>query len=201
MANSATKKFQVDITTNPSTIIQTPEPVASNSPSTIPVSNIMAVTPFYFDFTSYLPPVAAAVIIAYATAPNKITIAGEHAIEFVGGQTMTISGSTSNDGVFTTISAVNVGGNTVITVVEAIVAIPVDGTLAYTPTSGNVENNESGDSFRETYPYPRMTRIVMDLFDGQKLDWELQSISNQPTWSGGSLASLNTALAAINALL
>jgi len=198
---TATKKFQVDITTNPSTIIQTPEPVASNFPSTIPVASIIAVTPIYFDFTSYLPPVPAAVITAYAAGPNVITIAGEHAIEFVGGQSIVISGSTSNDGTYTVISAANVGGDTEITVVEAIVAIPVDGTLAYTPTTGTVENNDSGDSFRETYPYKRMTRIVMDLHDGLKLEWELQSITNQPTWSTGDMAGLTAALNAINALL
>lgn len=113
---SAAKQFQVDITTNPSTIRQTAEPIASNAVNTIPVDKIVSVTPIFFDYTL-------------------------------------------------------------------------------------VENNDSGTQFKETYPYPRMTKLVMELMDGSKLEWELQSITNQATWNLGTFAALQTAAAAINALL
>lgn len=115
MAN-ASKKFQVDIATNPSVLIITAEPVASNAKSTIPLATVKSVTPIFYD---------------YATA----------------------------------------------------------------------ENNNSGTEFKATYPYPTMTRLIFEFEGGIKLDWELQNISNQVTWSDGTLTALKTAADAINALL
>lgn len=197
---TAVKQFQVDISVA-TTIKQTAEPIAINIPSNTSTKKIISVTPIYFDYTFALAPVASTPILAYNTTPNKITIGGNHAIELFAGDIIVISGSTSNDGSYTVISAVNSGGNTVITVVEAIVSVPVDGTLAYTPHSGNVENNDSGLSLQETYPYPRMTRLIIEYNDGKKTDWELQSITNQPTWSLGTPTALAVAEAAISALI
>lgn len=116
MANSATKKFQVDIATNPSVLTITAEPVASNAKATVPIALIKSVTPIFYD---------------YATA----------------------------------------------------------------------EANNSGTEFKATYPYATMTRLIFELVDGTKLDWELQNISNQATWNLGTLAALQTAATAINTLL
>lgn len=64
-----------------------------------------------------------------------------------------------------------------------------------------VENNNSGTEFKATYPYAVMTRVILESHDGHKLDLELQSITNQPSWSTGTRAGLNAAVAAFNALL
>ncbi len=64
-----------------------------------------------------------------------------------------------------------------------------------------VENNDSGDQFQETYPYPTMTVLAITLIDDTILRWELQSITNQATWSNGTAADLAVAAAAIAALI
>jgi hypothetical protein len=106
----------------------------------------------------------------------------------------------SNDGTYTVVSIAIVGTDTEITIAEPITPSATGGTATFTP-NGNVENNDSGDSFRETYPYPTMTIIVLELVNSVKVELELQSITNQPTWSGGTLVDLQTAAAAIGALL
>lgn len=115
MANKATKKFQVDITSNPGTIIVTAEPVASNVPETLVLANIEQVTPVFFNYTL-------------------------------------------------------------------------------------VEANNTGTEFKETYPYPTMTRLVIEMISGKKMDWELQNITNQATWSTGLKTGLVAAANSINAL-
>lgn len=110
------KTFTVDIATNPSTLIQTANPAASNAANTIQVNQIIAVTPIFYDYS-------------------------------------------------------------------------VAGTSA-----------DAGD-LKNTYPYPTMTKLLIDLRDGTHLVWELQSITNQPTWNTGTLAALKVAATAINTLL
>lgn len=51
------------------------------------------------------------------------------------------------------------------------------------------------------YPFDKMTIINVELSNQRRLELELQLCTNQPTWSGGTLADLNTAVAAINAWL
>lgn len=55
-----------------------------------------------------------------------------------------------------------------------------------------------------TYPYDSITIIRLTIRAGKTyrfLDFELQSVQDQPTWSGGTLADLQTAIADINAWL
>lgn len=49
-----------------------------------------------------------------------------------------------------------------------------------------------------TYPYDTITRITIYLKNGRKLEVELQSITNQSGWSGGTLADLQQAINDIN---
>ena len=49
-----------------------------------------------------------------------------------------------------------------------------------------------------TYPYDTITRITIYLKNGRKLEVELQSVTNQSGWSGGTLADLQQAIADIN---
>lgn len=49
------------------------------------------------------------------------------------------------------------------------------------------------------YPYNNMTVIDIQLSNGNKLNIELQDITNQPTWNLGTLAALNAAVTAIKA--
>ena len=51
------------------------------------------------------------------------------------------------------------------------------------------------------YHYPTMTIITIELNDGNFERMELQDITNQPTWSTGTLPAMNLAIAAINAWL
>lgn len=51
------------------------------------------------------------------------------------------------------------------------------------------------------YRYPTMTILVIQLNDGHFERMELQDITNQATWSTGTLVALQTAVAAINAWL
>lgn len=51
------------------------------------------------------------------------------------------------------------------------------------------------------YPYPTMTIIEILATGDRKFNIELQDVSNQATWNQGTLASLNAAIAAINAWL
>ncbi len=199
-ASASVKSFQVVITT-PTVLKVTAEPIASHVPEYISTKKIKYITPIYYDYTTPLPSVAASPVLAYNTTPNKITIGGNHAIELFAGDSIVISGSTSNDGTYTVISAVNSGVNTVITVLEPIISIPVDGTLAYTPHTGTAAADGSQAQFQETYPYARMTVLAITLLDNTIMRWELQSITNQPTWSLGTPAALAVATAAIAALI
>jgi len=76
--------------------------------------------------------------------------------------------------------------------ISQVTPIFYDYTLAETATK---------DTQQATYPYPRKTVLVLETIDGKKLSLELQSITNQPTWNLGTQAALQTAAAAINALL
>lgn len=116
MSNKAVKTYQVDITSNPSVIKVTAEPIASNIAEAFPIANIVQVTPVYYDFST-------------------------------------------------------------------------------------AENNSQGNLFREGYPYPKMTKLIIESLGGKKLDIECQSITNQSTWSTGLKTGLIAAAAAINALL
>ena len=49
-----------------------------------------------------------------------------------------------------------------------------------------------------TYPYDTITRVTIYLRNGRKLECELQSITNQATWNGGTLSDLQQAIADIN---
>lgn len=63
------------------------------------------------------------------------------------------------------------------------------------------ESNHQGDYFREGYPYPKMTKLIIESLGDKRLVIECQSITNQPTWSTGLKTGLVAAAAAINALL
>lgn len=52
-----------------------------------------------------------------------------------------------------------------------------------------------------TYPYNTMTVLQVERSDGAKESIELQDVSNQATWSGGTKNDLNQAIADINAWL
>jgi hypothetical protein len=198
---SAAKTYQIDITTNPSVILQTAEPVASNIPSPISVAAIVAVTPIYYNFRQPSGPVTGA-ITGYTTGPETITLAGTYNSDQIkAGDIVVISGSTNNDGSYTVISVANAGGNTTITVLETIDPSVVDGNVTFTPHAGSPEANETGAQFGETYPYPTMTKLRFTLYDDTSHEIELQSVTNHPTWSTGTFAALQTAAAAINALL
>ena len=64
-----------------------------------------------------------------------------------------------------------------------------------------VEANGSGDQFKETYPYPTMTRLIIETFDEGKFDIELQNVTNQSGWSTGLQSGLAQAIADISALI
>jgi hypothetical protein len=51
------------------------------------------------------------------------------------------------------------------------------------------------------YPYPTMTILQVEKNDHSKMAIELQDVSNQATWSDGTLTGLQTAIAAIEAIL
>jgi hypothetical protein len=51
------------------------------------------------------------------------------------------------------------------------------------------------------YPYPTITIIEILATGDRKFNIELQDVSNKPTWNQGTLASLNQAIADINAWL
>lgn len=196
---TAPKKCQVDISTNPQTIIVTEEPIATNIPQTYAVRHIEVITPLFFDYSH--PQTVA--IVATLAGPNRITIPGNFAQEVTAGDIYTISGDVtnpSNNGSRAAISAANSGANTIVTVGgSTLIAAGANSNVSF--TTGHVEQNASGDNFRETYPYPRMTRLLI-VSTGQKtLDLELQSITNQATWSLGTKESLRTAEIAINALI
>jgi len=115
---NAAKQFQIDIATNPSVIIFTAEPIATNLPSAIPIASISDIQGIFFDYST-------------------------------------------------------------------------------------VEANESGDQFKETYPFPTMTQIIIETMDGEstRQKFELQSCTNQATWNGGTQADLQQALTDLIALL
>lgn len=202
MAPSASvKSFQVDLVAVPNAMKITPEPVTSFAPEFISYQSIKSITPIYEDLTANLGAVFAAVT-GYTSTPDTISIGGDYAANILPGSSVTIAGSTNNDGTWTVVSAIFDGTNTIITVstVGVIVAAPVDGTLSFV-APGTVENNQAGEGFRETYPYPRITVLAIELWDDSIVRLELQSITNQPTWSTGDLAGLSTASAAVAAQL
>lgn len=51
------------------------------------------------------------------------------------------------------------------------------------------------------YRFDVMTQISIDMTDGSSLILELQEITNQPTWSGGTLLGQQTAIDDINTWL
>ncbi len=196
---SATKKYQVDIATNPSVIMITAEPVANNVTESFPIAEIVQVTPVFFDFSSPASPVTT-LVVAYAAAPNEITFAGNYVADLTAGDIIAISGSSDNDGNYTVVSSVVSGANTVVTVTETIIPTTVDGSVTFTPNSGTVENTSAGDDLRATYPYKRMTKLIIET-QNKKLTIELQDVTNHATWSTGTKAGLKVAALAINALL
>ena len=52
-----------------------------------------------------------------------------------------------------------------------------------------------------TYPYAAQSQIIVKTKQGIPLILELQNITNQATWSTGTLAGVNNALVALNAWL
>lgn len=60
---------------------------------------------------------------------------------------------------------------------------------------------DTSTQFAETYPYPTMTRMIIETFDEGKFDIECQSVTNQAAWSTGLKTGLAQAIADINALL
>lgn len=81
--------------------------------------------------------------------------------------------------------------------------IPVASITSVTPIfyDYTVAEADTRESQQDTYPYPTKTMLVINLFDGSNVKLELQSVSNQAAWNLGTLAALQTAAAAINALL
>lgn len=59
----------------------------------------------------------------------------------------------------------------------------------------------AGLGYPSQYPYPSLTVVVIELSDGSKERIELQDITNQPAWSDGSEADLNTAFTDMNSWL
>ena len=52
-----------------------------------------------------------------------------------------------------------------------------------------------------TYPYQTMTMLQLTLRGNRNVHFELQEISNQPTWNLGTQAALQTAIIAIQAFV
>lgn len=52
-----------------------------------------------------------------------------------------------------------------------------------------------------TYPYAAMTILNLEMNDGSSVSIELQEVSNQVTWSTGTLAGVKAAEAAIKAVI
>lgn len=59
----------------------------------------------------------------------------------------------------------------------------------FTPNYQNITNG---------YPYTNRCHVKIELSNGNYLDFDTQDISNQPTWAGGTIASLNQAAADIS---
>jgi len=89
------------------------------------------------------------------------------------------------------------------TATNVITTIPVDNIVSVIPIfyDYTLAETDTKQSQQDTYPYPRKTVLVINLVDGSNLKLELQSITNQATWNLGTQAALQTAAAAINALL
>jgi hypothetical protein len=54
---------------------------------------------------------------------------------------------------------------------------------------------------RDGYAYANFTELVMQLADGRAFRIELQNVLNQPTWSGGTAADADQAVADVLASL
>lgn len=54
---------------------------------------------------------------------------------------------------------------------------------------------------RETYTYPTITKVTISMSDGTVEEFECQDVTNQATWSGGTLVDLQQAVADITASL
>lgn len=53
----------------------------------------------------------------------------------------------------------------------------------------------------ENYPFANVTEVSLALAHGGEQKFELQRVTNQPTWNGGSQADLNQAISDIQAAL
>ena len=185
----------MDIATNPSTMIITEEPIASNTPETLVLAHVLAVIPVFFDYSK--PEVHN---IVSTTAAHTVRFAGKMALEMKVGMNVTLAGTAASDGTYPVVSASVVGANTVVVLGGAAVATAgAVGTVSF--TTGSVEQNDTGTQFGETYPFRRMTKVIIESHDGKRLELELQNITNQATWSLGTREALNTAMTDINALL
>lgn len=79
-----------------------------------------------------------------------------------------------------------------------------DGTTWYTRlTNANVLSITSAfiASPASTYEFDTVTKIRFNLVDGTNFNVELQKITNQPTWSDGTQAAINTAIGDLNTIL
>lgn len=160
----------------------TPEPVASNPTEILTKHEVVGVFPVY----NVKPNNAA---IKYITASGPFAL-GETITGGTSGATATISAFNATTG-FTLSDVVGtfVDGETVTGGTSTETAV-IDGD----PLSLTEQNEWQ-------YPYPVMTIINITMADQSRLELELQECTNQPTWDGGTLADLNTAVAAINAWL
>ncbi len=101
----------------------------------------------YFDFAFDTPGVGVqpSAITALNQGTPSFSVAGDLTDFIEAGDGLTVSGSTLNDGIYTVVSAAFGAGETVITVVEAIVDPTVDGDIGilagvpfYTPVIGDI---------------------------------------------------------------
>lgn len=69
---------------------------------------------------------------------DKFTFAGNVAARFYAGRTFTVTGSAGNDGNYTVLSAVNSGGNTIVTVTQDITSAVAGGSINLADDAGDI---------------------------------------------------------------
>lgn len=174
------KKVAVVLAGN--TITFTREPVANNVPDIIDKLTVIGVTGT-FNKKPNNGELPHGVVVGAYTVGETITGGTSGATAVVAGFKNTVILNLSDIvGTFVAAETITGGTSTATSTTSA----------AVTPTSYAGE---------WTYPYLAMTVLQINMNDGSSVSIELQDVSNQSTWSTGTLAGLKAAEADINAFL
>jgi hypothetical protein len=164
------------------TIKLTREPVADNVPDLLDKNNVTTVSGV-FNIKPNNGELAHGVVVLAFTVGETITGGTSGATAVVAGFKNTVILNLSE------INGTFVAGETI-----------TGGTSGATATVSSAVVPTSYDG-EWIYPYPTMTILQIEMNDGSKMAIELQDVSNQVTWSTGTLAGLQAAITAINAFL